>query len=619
MRRIGRDGAKVVFGLTAVLAVCAMAVPLVRAEEFSVSATVRESRVTVGGEIVLSVVVAGSGLRSLPDPELPQIQRAAVYPAGKSTSISTSIVNGRLSTTRSVTHNYVIIPEQEGQLTIGSITVTHSGKTKRTAPITVTVAPAGKAYSGKAREPSREAAPRETGGKDVLVELVTDRQRAYVNEQLILTFRFYTRVGLLGQPEYVPPATTGFWVEPLPKQPSYETVVDGSTYLVLEVRSAVFPTRSGTLTIEPATLRCVIEEADPFFGRDPFDRFRRGVFGMLDRGREVRLRTDPVEVEVLPLPAEGVPASFGGAVGQYRMTMKADRTGVRQGEPVTLKISITGRGNVNTVSAPSIPEVAGMRSYDSGSHVNTEGSVGGLEGEKVYERVVVPEASGDFSIGPAEFSYFDPRLGEYRTLTAGPIQVSVSPGPVAIGPRPELPEKREIRLLSRDVRHICTGDLGLARREVPPYRSGWFLALQVVPLGAYLGALGYQRHRERLRQDVGYARLRRADRTARRRLTSARRHLAEPDGLAFCSALEKATREFVGDKFNLATVGMTYGELERSLQSRGIPYAIIAELVECLQACDRARFCPTDLHLEDRKALLARAQGVISRLGKAKA
>ncbi len=601
--------------LAGVCVLCPAADSALAAEELSISASVRQRSVAVGSELVLTVVVTGSGLRSMPDPELPGIENAGVYSAGKSTSISTSLVNGRFTSQNSVTHNYVIVPEREGQLVIGPISVTHKDQTKRTAPITVTVVAAGKSFTATPRSEARDA-PAGSGGKDVFVELVTDKTRAYVSEQLILTFRFYTRVNLLRQPEYVPPTTTGFWVEPLPKQPSYETLLNGMTYLVIEVKSAVFPTRSGTLTIEPATLRCVIEEPDRSSSADPFDRFRRGFFGLGGRGREISLRSDPVVIEVLPLPEEGVPGGFGGAVGAYEMGMEADRTRVKQGDPITLTITISGRGNINTVSAPVFPDLPGMRSYDSGSQVHSAGSASGLAGEKVFERVVVPEVSGAFSVGPAEFSYFDPAEGRFRTLTAGPIEVAVAPGPVSIGPEPELPEKQEVRVLSRDILHIHTGRPDVRPAAHPLHRSTWFLLLQLAPLVAYIAALGYRRHTERLSADVGYARLKRADRRARKRLSAARQHLDDPDPLGFYSALEKAARDFVGDKFNLAATGMTYDGIEKNLQSRGVPYSLIQELSAVLQECDRARFCPTEAGSGARKISLKRAEGVISRLGR---
>ena len=613
--RMSRPAALVLAGACAL---CLAADSVLAAEELSISASVRQRSVAVGSELVLTVVVTGSGLRSMPDPELPGIENAGIYSAGKSTSISTSLVNGRFTSQNSVTHNYVIVPEREGELVIGPISVTHKDRTKRTAPISITVVAAGKSFTATPRSEARDAPAAGGGGRYVFVELVTDKTQAYVSEQLILTFRFYTRVNLLRQPEYVPPTTTGFWVEPLPKQPSYETLLDGMTYLVIEVKSAVFPTRSGTLTIEPATLRCVIEEPDRSSSADPFDRFRRGFFGLGSRGREISLRSDPVEIEVLPIPEEGVPGSFGGAVGAYEMRMEADRTRVKQGDPITLTITISGRGNVNTVSAPVFPDLPGMRSYDSGSQVHSAGSASGLSGEKVFERVVVPEVSGAFSVGPVEFSYFDPAEGRFRTLAAGPIEVSVAPGPVSIGPEPELPEKHEVRVLSRDILHIHTGRPDLRPAAHPLHRSTWFLLLQLAPLVAYIAALGYRRHTERLSADVGYARLKRADRMARRRLSTAREHLNDPDALGFYSALEKATRDFVGDKFNLAATGMTYDGMEKDLQSRGVPYSLIQELSEVLQECDRARFCPAEAGSAARKISLKKAEGVIARLGKCK-
>ncbi|MCK4546864.1 MAG: protein BatD [Candidatus Eisenbacteria sp.] len=618
MRKTGKTRwLGIVSGWAVILGLAASSICV--AEEISISASVRQRTVTVGSELVLTVVVKASGLRSVPDPIIPDIENAAVYPAGKSTSISTSLSNGRFTSQNSVTHNYVIVPEQEGKLVIGAISVSHKGRTEQTRPIEVQVVAAGQSYTSTSREEGQPPAPEAAAGKDVFVELVTDKANAYVNEELILTFRFYTRVNLLTQPQYEAPRTTGFWVEPLPKRPSYETVIDGRAYLVLEVKSAIFPTRSGAMTIEPATLRCTVAEPERSSSRDPFDRFRRGFFGLGQRGREITLRTDPVEVEVQPLPADGVPTSFGGAVGQFKLTMDADKTSVKQGDPITLTLKVSGRGNVNTISAPTFPGVPGLRSYDSGSKVNSAGSADGIEGEKIYERVVVAEVSGDFSIGPAQFSYFDPEKGGFLTLMAGPIEISVAPGPLSIGPRPELPDKQEVRVLSRDILHIHTGGSDLRAPGDPLYRSTWFLLIQVVPLVAYLVTLGHRRHSAKLSADVGYARMRGAGGRARKRLSVARKHLNDSDGLGFYSALEKATREFVGDKFNLATVGMTYEQIESSLQSRGIPYVMIQDLSDVLKECDQARFCPSEMDVALRRESLRRAEEVISRLGRCKA
>jgi tetratricopeptide (TPR) repeat protein len=608
------------------LGVLAARPPAARADDVVVRAEVDRDRIGLDDQILLDVVVEGRFRGGAP-PQAPPLDDFEVYSRG--TSQSMQIVNGDVST--SLTYTYLLVPKREGILSIGSFLVRVGGKEHKTQPITITVGGTGGGQRGAPGNlgaggasgtpgqggapgapghgagPGRGAAPEDAGddgeSRDLFVVARVDRQSAYVNEQILYTFYLYRaeRAAQITNVNYAPPSFQGFWMEKLKdsEKQSYK-VLNGRRYVVTELSTALFPTTSGTLTIEPARLQLTLLQNT--FGFPSF----------FDRGVDRVLRTRPVTIEVQALPAAGKPAIFDGAVGEgLRLTARLDRTEVEEGEPATLTMRVEGEGNVKTFSKPRLPELLQFKVYDSNSKTDVQ-ATDRVSGSRTYEIVLVPKDEGEHDIQPIRLAYFDTREGRYRVLETKPLHLTAvrSSHPDRAADAAGPPRQQDIQILGSDIAHIHT-DVPVSDTLTPLYRRGLVAALLPLPLLAALGATRMQRRRERLASDVALARSSRARKLARRHLAAAAKARAAGRGEAFYAEVSRALRQYVGDKLNASATGMTHAELSERVQAAGVPAESAARLVALLERCDAARFAPGSMGGERLRETLAEAESLV--------
>ncbi len=551
------------------------------ADDISVSAHVDRTAVSVNQAVMFTVQVEGT-MQNLPAPDVSRIGSDwNVHPSG--TSSNMSWVNGRVSVSKS--WNYSLVPRKTGTLTVGSVEVEFEGTVYRTDPITIDVVEGAAPQPGAIEE--RESSGVDPAGRDIFITTSVDKNSAYVGEQITLSFKFYRRVSLFEQPRYGAPDLTGFWVEDMGDVPEYYETANGIRYRVIEIRTALFGTAAGKATIGPASLTYQKE-------REGFSLFSIG-------GQPVTLTTKPIEVDIEPLPAEGRPADFGGAVGSYRMTASLDTRSVPELEPVTLTLKIEGRGNVRTVPEPELPDLPDFKTYESRSSTETtnDASIGGV---KRYEYVLVPQSSGTRTIPSMSLTYFDPADGSYKTAATAPIELTVTQG-TGEHSNEELPVRAAISRLGRDIRYIHEPEGSLTRVERPLHARASFLLLQLLPAVVLIGAVAYRRRRDRLAGDVGLARHVRAPTMARKELHEARALAERGDSAGVCTAVARALTDFIGNRWNVQARGMTTAEMESVLRGGGADDGLVERVRSILSACDLGRFAAFEDGVESERLL----------------
>lgn len=575
------------------------------AGQAEIEATVDRNTVPIDGQLIYTVTVSG-GLRQAPNPELPPLDKDwTVQSAG--TSRNFSMINGKVSSSSS--YRYLLTPRRTGTLTIGKARVKAGDSTYETNSITVTVTAAQGGTT-----PSPGLAPGEERGgddRDLFITTSVSRKSPYVQEQMILTFRFYQRVNLLESPDYTAPTTTGFWSEDLPPQRTFNEVINGRRYYVTEVRTALFATAPGEFTIGAARLECAVPSVRRNIDRDPFSLFGQSMF----ESRKVSLASDPIKVTVKPLPP-GAPKEFAGAVGQFDLSARIDKSSIPQGEPVTLNVRVTGTGNIKTVPDLTFPALQEFKVYDSSSSSDVTKVEGVVKGTKSYQQILVPLKAGALAIPPIALAFFDPAEGVYRTVKSEPLQVMVTPGSAGAGGMNAGGPRSEIEIVGQDIRFIRQ-DMGRVRTAGQRlWNSPAFWFLQLLPAAMVLGALFYERHRRRLEEDQGFARGLRSTREAGKRLRKARALAATPDP-GFYSEVSAAVRGYVADKFNRSAAGLTHAEIQDLLARRGVNGETAGRLLNLLDTCDMARYAPAADGAGDRERVLAEAGEVINVLRKA--
>ena len=309
------------------------ATPLV-AEEINVTASLSSNVIPLDGQVSLSINITGSS--SIAEPELPPLPAFKIYTSGRSSLMTYE--NGAMTNT--VAYKYILIPTSVGKFLIGPAKVTLNGKTYTTEPLALEVT---KTAGGQSAPPNQgRQAANATDDGEYFITAEISKDTVYEGEQILYVFKAYQnrRASIFNDPVYIPPSFSGFWKEDTGWQ-RYNKNYKGVTYLVSELRSYLFPVNPGTVTIDPARVAVSMDEISRMFSFDPFNS-RSNTQRNLRSGVDT-LETKAVNIEVLPLPREGRPRSFKGAVGDYNMSANLSNTEVTVDETMLLTVKISGQ------------------------------------------------------------------------------------------------------------------------------------------------------------------------------------------------------------------------------------------------------------------------------------
>jgi len=542
------------------------------ASALEVTATLDRDTAQVGEQVLLSVTVEG-GFTSIPSPKLPDFgEDFEVYDANR-TSRNVSIINGKVA--NSLTTTFVIVPRKEGTFTLGPVVVETKSETVRSDPIRLTVTAAG-TPPAPAPQSSEERGSVQ-GSDEIFVRATVDNGRPYVNQQVTYRVRLYSRVDFLQSPQFSAPTTQGFWREDLPARQPYVEVVNGKRYTVLEAAFALFPTAPGPLTVGQATLDCTVR--DTRRRQDPFSFFG----GSLLDGRRVVLKSEPVKLDVRPLPP-GAPPGFSGAVGEFQLRAGVDKIQVPQNESVTLTLKLSGKGNLRSLGEIPKPSLPDFRTYPSGTEQTPSQSSGQVGGTLTEQIVLVPLSAGTKTIPSVELPVFSPRKGAYEVLRTDPIPLTVTAGSGT--PQPTAGGRREdIQLVGRDIRFLELTVPEFVRVGSPFAGARVWMLLLPLPVISYGLLWLWERQRRRLGADVALRRRRGAARAARRMLKGGR------DGSRGEQAARasEALRVYLADRFNLPRAGLTPEQVSPLLAERGLDPGPVLQFLE---EGDAARFAP---------------------------
>ena len=565
----------------------------------SVTASVDTDEVELGDPINLSITIAGRG-GSLPDPILPDLSDFDVYSSGRNQSIS--IVNGAFSSSLDI--NYTLVAKKTGNLIIGPVVVKDEKEMVASDPIKITVKKPG-ALQKRPQAERKSTTRRDQKQRDeFFIEQTIDKTRPYVGEQVTVTFKFYQAVNLWDQPTMEWPNYAGFTVEDLPPNSRSYRNVHGKRYLVTEIKRALFPITAGKVTLD--TPRLTIKPDDLASMRDPFGLFDRGFF---KRGRPRVLTAKRITLNVKSLPQNRKPADFSGAVGAYKIRAQVDKDFVGVDEPITLKVTLSGTGNIKSLPPVQIPELSDFRVYESGKTVsiNNKGRV--VSGSKTFEQAIIPRTSGVFTIPSLEYSFFDPVKSAYKSIKTRPIQITATgEGLVDVGGAP----KNIIDASKKSFAYIFT-EFPKPVKNIDLSSRLWFWLLQGIPVIGVIAAVAVRSHYRKLLGDRSYARRSTAAKRAKSILKSARVKKKSEDYSGFCGDLYDAVTGFIADRLDLEKSGLILDDLHAS---EYISADIKRDLTGFIEKCQTARFTPSSFDALTADGLLAEAVNLMQRLEK---
>jgi hypothetical protein len=559
--------------------------------DVSVRATLDTQQAQVGQPVTLSIEVQGA--QNVESPTLTGLEDFDAQYIGPSTQVS--IINGQMRS--SATHRYALTPRREGRFNLGPFTVKFDDQEYRTQPLQLNV--------GKAPPiPQAPAAGQGEGSQQVRLVATVPKTEVYLHEVLPLDVTLYVGNIQVADVQYPTVTAEGMSLDQFGRPRQFGQMIEGRRWDAVQFHTTIIPLQEGARSLGPVILRLNLVERGRQGGT--FNDTLFNAFGARRRSAEVH--AEPVQLTVLPLPQEGKPPSFSGAVGNFNMQVSASPTEVTAGDPITVKIVIRGEGNLADARPPAPISVEGFKAYDA--------QVTQPEGDalRVFEQVLVPNEATVTSIPPVRFAYFDPAERTYKTIESAPIALAVRPAQPGQETR-ILAAEGERRVtreeLGRDIVYI-KDDLGALRPRSSPWYGGWlFLLWQPIPALLFIAAIFYDRRRQRLTGDVRYARFTQARRNARRGLALAEEALKHADPGAFYDQLSRTVQSYLSDKLGLppgAIYTATAGDW-------GITHEIAQRLRHLFEACEQVRFAPTSAD-GDMRGVLSAAEDIIKRLEK---
>jgi len=528
----------------------------------------------------------------------------------RSQSSSIQIINGKVTQDITITYSYILVANTEGELTIPPATATVNDKkyTSASRKIFVGKASAKTANTSHASQNVQGKSTQNNGQikkSDVYIKAFVNKKDVYLGEQLIVTYRIYTKVPVSNLSIDKLSSFSGFWsVDLLGDQKNLKQnrqIINGEEYIVADLKkSALFPQKTGDLDIDPMALTCMVQvqtqrkrtsSNDPFFDsffNDPF--FNNSV-----RNVEKSLVSNKLKIHVKDLPAASKPVGFNGAVGQLSLGSNIDHKEVMANEAITVKYTISGKGNIDLLPDLKVKFPPDFEVYDPKITTKTRNNNQGVSGYKTYEYTVIPRSKGTYEIPLVSFSYFDPTKKKYELLTSDSYQVKVNKSTNATNNVTYAgTSKEDIRYIGKDIRYIYLMPFQLEPFEHFFFGSSLFFILLFSPLVlVFLIVLFWKREKKR-RGNTSLMKNRNATKVAKKRLKKAYDFMKNHADAEFYNELGQALWGYVSDKFSIPLADLSVNTAHDKLEAKGVADDVIQEFVDTLNNCEFARFAPGD-------------------------
>lgn len=515
-------------------------------------------------------------------------------------STFTSIINGKASTQLTDVFTYTLSAKNEGTFTIPPATIKVGNSEYKSNELTVKALPPDQAANAAAANAKAGSSAQQSGqpstsgassSDDIFMRLHVTKNSVYENEGFLATFKIYFLVDI-GFEELKFPEFDGFVAQeidlPENRQMGLENY-NGRNYRTLVLKQTVlYPQRSGKITIGSGKFGVVARIRSQRRQRNIFDDF-------FDMTEDVKrsITSNPATIDVKPLP-QGKPASFTGAVGDYKMTSSISTNQLKTNDAVTVKVTISGNGNLKMIKNPEIVFPNDFDGLDPVVTTNTKVSQSGVNGTKTIEYNAIPRFAGDFTIPKSEFSYFDLKTGNYKTLTTDEYQLHVIQGEAGSGvnmPVVNATNKEDIRFLGKDIRYIKTNPVDFHKGDFF-FGTLRYLLFYIIPALLFLVLFWIYRKQAALNANIALVRTKKANKVASKRLKTAAKYLKENKSESFYDEILKAVWGYLSDKLNIPVSALTKDNVDADLIKYGAAESLIKDFRDILDTAEFARFAP---------------------------
>lgn len=558
-------------------------------DELEVTSVVNSTRISINDRLVLTVSISGSDANKAGEPQFEPMPDFSISETGTSTQMN--IINFKTSVV--ITYTYVFIPKKTGTFDVGAVSVKLGRNTSR-APATKVEVVSGSIPQTKISPESQQT--KSPGDENIFINVFTDNQEPYTGEQITYTFELYNRLSL-SDTEYGPPATTGFWTVELQQIPKSIKDVDGKQYYYHVIKTALFPTTSGELIIGPATLTYTTQA------------------GFFSTGPTQTLTTDSINIKAKPLPEQGKPKNFNGAVGKFTISSSANNSTVQAGNVITVVVSVTGVGNLDLITSVTEPDFSEFKTYSPkvAEKISNSGFIVG--GTKTWEYIIIPKAQGKVVLQPFTLSYFNPEDKTYNISSTKPLEFNITPGEAIASTEKGMDNQRKsIANIAAYIRYIKPNKSILKSTNRHVYSSVYFYLLYALPLGFFITSYVVKKRQDTIERNTGLKRKLYAWKNAQKRLNEASKMLKNDDAKTFCGKLHESITNYIGDMLNIDTGSLTATGLEKIVTDKGVAPDLAERMRKTMEMCDFIKFASARTGLQVQENILKDTSDIILKL-----
>ena len=556
------------------------------------------SHVSVGEQFRLTYTVNTQNATDFRAGDIPGELEVLIGP-NRSMQSSYQMINGHTSSSSSITYTYIVCATKNGTFTIPPAHVVVGGKTIASNTLNIKVSGSPQASSGSSGSPRQHRqdeqgeirdAGSQISGSDLFIKVSANKKRVYEQEPILLTYKVYTLVGLTSLRGDMPDLKSFYTQEvSLPTQKSFSIeTFNGRPYRTTTWSQYVmFPQMTGKLQIPSITFEGIVVQQNRNI--DPFEAFFNGGSGYIEVKKKIV--APGIDIEVDPLPER--PAGFSGGVGHFTVSASLNKTETKANDPVSVRITVSGTGNLKLVKQPQIELPKDFDKYEPKVTDKTKLTTAGIEGSMIYDILIVPRHQGHYDIPPVSLTYFDTTSKTYKTVTSEPLTLDVAKGS-GPGAMSDYSGQQDLQELSRDIRYIKTGDV--RQQGIDEFffgSSAYWITLAIMAL-VFISLFVIFRQRAIENANVTKRRAGKANKVATKRLKKASKLMADNKPGEFYDEVLRALWGYVGDKLNIPVEQLSHDNISQRLSDRGVGEETIAQFIGALDECEFERYAPGD-------------------------
>lgn len=559
--------------------------------------TICKKQVSVGEQFQVSYELNGDG-KDFKSPNFTNFE--IIGGPFTSTSSSVQIINGSVSRTNTQTFSFHLRAIKEGVFTIPSASITVDRKKITSEPCEINVTASATSSGNYSNNTSNST--NNSSKKEVFLKATPNKKKVYQGEQILLTYNIYYTIPISQLSVSKSPSYSGFWTKDISDNDGSlqqsSTIIDGQPYNVATIKEMVlFPQKAGELTIEPLELSCLAQirqQRQRTNTYDPFEDFFGDVLGTSYTNVRKEIKSQPITIEVLPLPTANKPNSFNGAVGQFTFTSKIDKNELKVNEAFTLTLTVSGKGNIELLELPKPILPPDFEVYDPKINTTVKNNALGIYGSKKAEYIIIPRVSGDFTLDDIEFSYFNPSLKKYETLKSDIHAIQVQKGESSTSSAIYTPGQADIKYLGSDIRHINVNDNDLNITGVNFFMSMTYIIIIAGMIVIFVVVLVIYKKVNKFNKNQALVKNKQATKVAKKRLNNAHKYMISNEQNSFYEEFSQALWGYISDKLNIVRSQLSMDSVREIMLSKEVSEDIVNEFVELLNNCEYARFAPGD-------------------------